>query len=179
MFVNVDWFFFSHRLPIAKAAQKNNVDMAVYTDFTQFRENNDDDGYNLYQSPIRRSSTSVFHVIFEFFKAYLIIKNGKPDLIHAVTIKPILVLGLVARLTSTPFVGAISGLGPAFQPDSWYKKVRLILIVRVFSIIFGNGKARIICQSKNDHDVLMGPVPWPYAHVTSPMTTCSWAWPGP
>ena len=155
MFVNVDWFFFSHRLPIAKAAQKNNVDMAVYTDFTQFRENNDDDGYNLYQSPIRRTSTSILHVIFEFFKNYLIIKNGKPDLIHAVTIKPILALGLIARLTSTPFVGAISGLGPAFQPDSWYKKVRLILIVRVFSIIFGNGKARIICQSKNDHDVLV------------------------
>ena len=155
MFVNVDWFFFSHRLPIAKAAQKNNVDMAVYTDFTQSRENNDDDGYNLYQSPIRRSSISVFHVIFEFFKAYLIIKNGKPDLIHAVTIKPILVLGLVARLTSTPFVGAISGLGPAFQPSSWYSKFRLTLIVRIFRLIFDNKQARIICQSKNDRDVLV------------------------
>ena len=35
MFVNVDWFFYSHRLPIAKAAGKNNIEMDVYTDFTQ------------------------------------------------------------------------------------------------------------------------------------------------
>lgn len=155
MFVNVDWFFLSHRLPIAKAAQKNSVDMSVYTDFTQFRENNGDQGYSLYQSPIRRTSPSVFHVICEFFKAYIIIKNRKPDLIHAVTIKPILVLGLIARLTSTPFIGAISGLGPAFQPSSWYSEFRLMLIVRIFRLIFDNKQARIICQSKNDRDVLV------------------------
>jgi len=82
MFVNVDWFFFSHRLPIAKAAQKNNVDKAMYLDFTQFRENIGLDGYNLYQSALRRISTSIFYVIINFFNAYLIIKNGKPDLIH-------------------------------------------------------------------------------------------------
>ena len=35
MFVNVDWFFLSHRLPIAQAAKKNNIDMTVYAQFTQ------------------------------------------------------------------------------------------------------------------------------------------------
>ena len=155
MFVNVDWFFFSHRLPIAKAARDNNVNMVVYTDFTQDQEKYPTNGYKLYQSPIRRTSKSGFHVIVEFFKTYLIVKNGKPDLIHAVTVKPILVLGLVARLTSTPFVGAVSGLGPAFQPINWHGKLRLKLIVRIFRLIFGNKNARIICQSKNDRDILV------------------------
>ena len=155
MFVNVDWFFFSHRLPIAKAAQVNSVNMIVYTDFTQAHEKNSTDGYNLYQSPIRRTSKSIFHVIVEFFKAYLIVKNGKPDLIHAVTVKPILVLGLVARLTTTPFIGAVSGLGPAFQPINSYGKLRLKLIVRVFRLIFGNKNARIICQSNNDRNIIL------------------------
>ena len=155
MFVNVDWFFFSHRLPIARAARKNNVDMVVYTDFTKAQEENNKDGYDLHQSPIHRTSKSIFHVIFEFFRAYLIVKNGKPDLIHAVTIKPILLLGLVARYTSTPFVAAISGLGPAFQPNSWFSKIRLTLVVWLLRIIFNNKKARIICQSKDDRDVLL------------------------
>ena len=155
MFVNVDWFFFSHRLPIAKAAKKNNVDMSVYADLTQFQDKNHNEGYILYQSPITRTSKSVFHVIFEFFKSYQIIKKDKPDLIHAVTIKPIIILGLVARLTSTSFVGAVSGLGPAFQVDSLYRKIRLRLIVWVFRLIFENKKARIICQSENDRDVLV------------------------
>lgn len=155
MFVNVDWFFFSHRLPIAKAAKKNNVDMSVYADLTQVQDKNHNEGYILYQSPIRRTSKSVFHVIFEFFKSYLIIKKDKPDLIHAVTIKPIIILGLVARLTSTPFVGAVSGLGPAFQVNRLYRKIRLRLIVWVYRLIFENKKARIICQSENDRDVLV------------------------
>lgn len=155
MFVNVDWFFFSHRLPIAKAAQGQKIEMVVYTEFTQNQEEHFNDGYVLCQSPILRTSKTMFHVIYEFFKAFLVIKNGKPDLIHAVTLKPILLLGLIARLTSTPFLGAISGLGPAFQPDSWYKKLRLIIIVWVFRIIFGNRKARVICQSTNDRDMLV------------------------
>ena len=35
MFVNVDWFFLSHRLPIAKSSIRNSVEMFVYTDFTK------------------------------------------------------------------------------------------------------------------------------------------------
>lgn len=156
MFVNVDWFFFSHRLPIAKAAKKNNVNMSVYTDFTENQEKKEEDGYYLYQSPIRRTSESIFHVIIEFYNAYALIKKGRPDLIHAVTIKPILLLGLIALFTSTPFIAAISGLGPAFQPKSWQAKIRLNLIVKLFKVVFRNRKARVICQSKDDRDVLLG-----------------------
>ncbi len=156
MFVNVDWFFFSHRLPIAKAAKKNNVDMVVYTDFTKAQKENNKDGFDLLQSPILRTSKSAFHVIFEFFRVYLVVKYGKPDLIHAVTIKPILLLGLVARFRSIPFVAAISGLGPAFKPNNYFTKIRLIIVLRLFRVIFNNNKkARIICQSKDDRDVLL------------------------
>jgi len=155
MFVNVDRFFFSHRLPIARAAKKNNVDMIVYTDFSKSQEENNKDGYELYQSPIRRTSKSFFHVIFEFFRVYLLVKYGKPDLIHAVTIKPILLLGLVARFRSIPFVAAISGLGPAFKPNNYFTKIRLIIVLRLYRVIFNNKKARIICQSKNDRDVFL------------------------
>ena len=113
MFVNVDWFFLSHRLPIAKAAVANNIEMIVYTDFTKDHGATFNKEFVLHQSPLRRVSKSLIHLIFEIFNSFLIIIKGKPDLIHAVTIKPILILGVVARLTSTPFDGAISGLGPS------------------------------------------------------------------
>ena len=45
--VNVDWFFLSHRLPIAQAAQKNNIDMTVYAEFTRSHNENLSDGFNL------------------------------------------------------------------------------------------------------------------------------------
>ena len=155
MFVNVDWFFLSHRLPIARAARGYEVDMSVYTDFTKHQQKNNRDGYNLYQSPIRRTSKTIFHVIFEFFNAYILVKDSKPDLIHAVTIKPILLLGLIARHTSAPFIAAISGLGPAFQSKSSFSRIRLIIVVWLLRAIFKNRKARIICQSMDDRDVLV------------------------
>ena len=156
MFVNVDWFFYSHRLPIAKAAKKNKIKMSVYTDFTDNQEKKEEDEYCIYQSPIRRTSKSILHVILEFLNVFILIKNRKPDLIHAVTIKPILLLGLASRFTSTPFIAAISGLGPAFQPKSWSDKMRLNIIVKLLRVIFRNRKAKIICQSKDDRDVLVG-----------------------
>lgn len=155
MFVNVDWFFFSHRLPIAKASKKNDVDMIVYTDFTMRHKIGFDDGYELCQSPISRTSKSFFHFIYEFLKCYLLIADKKPDLIHAITIKPILLLGLVARLTSTSFLGAVSGLGPAFQPHSKFGKFRLKAIIWALRFIFSKKKSAVICQSKNDSDVLL------------------------
>ena len=155
MFVNVDWFFLSHRLPIAKASVANNIEMIVYTDFTKDHGATFNKEFVLHQSPLRRVSKSLFHLIFEIFNSFLIIIKGRPDLIHAVTIKPILILGVVARLTSTPFVGAISGLGPAFVADNWLSKLRLKIVVSVFKFVFRSSKARAICQSASDRDTLI------------------------
>ena len=133
MFVNVDWFFLSHREPIALASKENDVNMSIYTDFTNSQNKNLNKSYDLIQSPIRRSSKSIFHVFKEFLRCYFLIKKDKPDLLHAVTIKPILIVGLVARLTSTPFVGAVSGLGPAFKASNFFKYFRLKIIIRLRS----------------------------------------------
>lgn len=154
MFVNVDWFFFSHRQPIAQAAKKKNIEMHVYTEFTQVHKKKIITSYNLFKSPLRRSSRSVFHIFVDFVRAYIVIKKGKPSLIHAVTIKPILILGIVARLTSTPFIGSFSGLGPAFSADNYFKKIRLIFIIKVLKFVFSRKKVGIICQNNHDRDVL-------------------------
>ena len=155
MFVNVDWFFLSHRLPVAKAAKKNNIDLSVYTEFTQTHSEKKMDGFNFLESPLSRSSRSILHSIFEFFQAYKIIKRAQPDLIHAVTIKPILVLGIIARLTSIPFVGSISGLGPAFSSDTLLKRVRLWFVIKVLSFIFDRKEIGVICQNTSDSEVLL------------------------
>ena len=155
MFVNVDWFFLSHRLPIAKAAQKNNIEWTVWTRSEKVHNKNLLDGFNLLSSPMRRRSKSVLHFILEFAKVYKIIQIGKPNLIHAVTIKPILVMGVIARLTSTPFIGSISGLGPVFRADNFFAKLRLWIVLRIFRLVFQRKDASVICQNCHDRDFLV------------------------
>tara|TARA_B100001029_G_scaffold34037_1_gene25829 strand:- start:4200 stop:5321 length:1122 start_codon:yes stop_codon:yes gene_type:complete len=155
MFVNIDWFFLSHRLPIAKAAKLNNVDMSVYTDFSKQDKLSDDQGFDLIQSPITRSSKFFGFVIIEFIKAYLLILKEKPDLVHAVTIKPIILLGIVTRLTRTPFVGSISGLGPVFNQINLSQKIRFKLVLLIYKFIYSTNSSTIICQSAHDKNLLL------------------------
>ena len=65
MFVNVDWFFLSHRLPIAKYSIRNSVEMFVYTDFTKNNAMDYSEEFSLLQSPISRSS-KYFLILLEF-----------------------------------------------------------------------------------------------------------------
>ena len=152
MFVNVDWFFFSHRLPIAQAAKNHNIEMSVYAEHTRILDQKQIHGFKLLDSPLRRISKSKFHFIMEFIKAYKIIKRDKPNLIHAVTIKPIIVLGIISRLTSTPFIGSISGLGPAFNSKTYFEKFRLFFLLKILGYIFLRKSVGIICQNSNDRD---------------------------
>ena len=136
MFVNVDWFFFSHRLAIAKAARPNQFRMSVYTDLTNSEKSNQKREFDLFQSPISRSSKNKILLILEFLKVFLLILKKKPDLIHAVTIKPIILLGIVSRLTKTPFIGAISGLGPVFSAQTFFSNIRLKIVLLIYRFIF-------------------------------------------
>ena len=156
MFVNVDWFFLSHRLPIAQAAKENNIDLYVYTEFTQTHPESKIKGFKFFESPLTRVSQSIAHFVFEFYKTYKVIRKAKPHLIHAVTIKPILILGIIARLTSTPFVGSVSGLGPAFSSDTLLKKIRLWFVIKILKFIFNRSEIGMICQNTSDSQALVG-----------------------
>ena len=70
MFVNVDWFFLSHRLPVAQAAKENNIDLHVYTEFTQTHPASKIKGFKFFESPLTRVSQSIAHFVFEFYKIY-------------------------------------------------------------------------------------------------------------
>jgi hypothetical protein len=150
MFVNVDWFFLSHRLPIAKIAIGKGVDMTVFTDFTRPHEKGEYTGFSLLQSPIRRAYVSLYSLCVEFFNTIELIKRERPSVVHAVTIKPIILLGIVCLIFNTPFIASISGLGPGFSPTSYWGKVRLLLIKALYKIIFSSQKTRVICQSPYD-----------------------------
>lgn len=155
MFVNVDWFFLSHRLPIAEAALSKGVDMTVFADFTRSHEKQNERSFSFLQSPIRRGNNSFYDIFIEFIKTFKLIKRERPELIHAVTIKPILILGLIAFVLKIPFIASISGLGPAFKPSTNIEKLRLSIIMFIYKVIFSPDEAKIICQSNHDASILV------------------------
>lgn len=155
MFVNVDWFFISHRLPIANAARQYNFDMSVFADLTMQDIDNSSYQFDLNKSPLERQKKISPKIFLEFLRAFCLIKRREPDLIHAVTIKPIIFLGIISRITSTPFIAAFSGLGPVFKEDKYYQRIILKLIVLLLKFIFKNNNSIAICQTDHDQKELI------------------------
>ena len=155
MFVNVDWFFLSHRLPIAEVAAVRGFEMTVFSDFTRSHKQEKYSGFSFLQSPIRRTYGGLHSSCVEFFKILQLINRERPSVIHAVTIKPIIFLGIACLIFRIPFIASISGLGPGFSPTSYWGKARLFIIKSLYRLIFSPEKTKVICQSDNDAGVLI------------------------
>ena len=155
MFVNVDWFFLSHRLDIAKESAKRGVALTVFADFTSDHSEHAYGDFSFLKSPLTRSSTSLVASCLEFLKTFWVIKNQRPDVVHAVTIKPIILLGIICVILRVPFIASVSGLGPAFSSTGFLNTLRRRVVMLVYRVIFSPQTTRVICQSSNDASTLV------------------------
>lgn len=149
--VNVDWFFLSHRLPIALAAQKQGFEIHIATSLTTRLPELLQYGFNVHQLKLDRSSSGPISAIRTLLSIWKIFEQIKPDLVHLVTIKPVLLGGIAARLAGVPsVVVAISGLGFVFVARGLMSNVRRLLVAWVYRLALGHRNLKVIFQNGND-----------------------------
>ena len=150
--VNADWFFLSHRLPIAIKAIKEGYDVCLLTEITKKRKEIEKYGIVVQEIKFERSSTSIFKNLFLFVKILKIFKSIDPDLIHLVTIKPVIIGGIAAHFLkeSTKIVVSISGLGFIFIDKGFKAFFRKIIIIFLYKIVFIHKNIKVILQNKTD-----------------------------
>ncbi|HVS93658.1 MAG TPA: glycosyltransferase family 4 protein [Mucilaginibacter sp.] len=147
--VNVDWFFLSHRLPIAKAAQDAGYDVTIVTANTGKLGEIERQGLKVIDAPFSRSGTSLISELGTFRFLYKLFKRGKPDLVHLVTIKP----NIYGSLAATFFkrikvINAISGMGYNFSEGR--KGVLQRFIRMLMKIAYKREQVNFIFQNKAD-----------------------------
>lgn len=151
--VNVDWFFLSHRLPIALAARQRGFDVHIATTITSpaLRKKLIDFGFTLHELFIDRSGSNVFLLANNFCSLFLLFLRVKPDILHLVTIQPVLLGGIAARLSNVPnVVYAISGLGHSFVASSWASKFRKHIILCLYRFSLTAPHRAVIFQNSAD-----------------------------
>lgn len=154
--VNVDWFFSSHRLPIALAALKEGYEVHLATGITDRLDELESHGLRVHPLQIKRSGTRLLGEIDSFFQMITVIRDVRPDIVHLVTIKPVLFGGIAARLTRVPaVVAAVSGLGFVFISQGWKAKLIRSLVGWLYRIALGKPNLKVIFQNPNDRDVLL------------------------
>lgn len=151
MVVNVDWFFLSHRLPIALGALQAGYDVHVATTLSQGREKLEAYGFKVHALEIDRSGAGPFGLVKLLFGLIHLFWKLKPDVLHLVTIKPVLVGGLAARLSPVKgVVYAVSGLGHVFVAGGVLGTLRRKLARVWYRFILGARNMRIIFQNPDD-----------------------------
>ena len=115
MVVNVDWFLISHRLPIALAALEEGYDVHLAGHFTGQQDYLEILGFIIHEVPFSRAGVSIINEVKTCFSILRLLKRLRPDVIHTITIKPSLYVGIMARaLGMKELIIAVSGLGLVF-----------------------------------------------------------------
>ena len=117
--VTEDWYFYSHRLPMIRAAQDCGFSVGVITNVDRHRAVIEALGVKVIPFSFARRSLNPFKALGQIASLAKIYRAEKPDLTHHIAMKPILFGSFAAWLARVPcVVNAFAGLGYVFNARS-------------------------------------------------------------
>jgi glycosyltransferase involved in cell wall biosynthesis len=149
---NVAWFFVSHRLALAKAAQAAGYEVHVASDIETPGEERTLElaGVRFHRVPMHRGGLSPYADLKTLLQLAALIRKYRPDVVHNVTIKPVLYGSLAARMNGVrKVVNAVSGLGYLFVDASRARGLRA-LAHHMYRVALQAASVRVIFQNEDD-----------------------------
>ena len=154
--INSAKFFISHRIPIAVAAKKQGFDVKVALPYISEDHKIilESENISYKEFYLDKTGQNPFKELLSFFSLLKLLLLVKPNVIHLVTIKPVLYGGVLGRILGIPTLVAISGMGYLYKKG----KNRFLRFIsnQVYKFIFSNKNVRLIVQNINDKNVLDG-----------------------
>lgn len=153
--VNATDFFISHRLSIALAARDAGFEVHVATGDRDESCEISAHGLTHHLIPLSRSGRNVFAELRSIFFLIFLIQKLKPDLLHLVTIKPVIYGGVAARFSRRiAVISAVSGLGTAFVDRGAKFSLFRRFLEMLFGIALGGPNTHVIFQNEDDRRAL-------------------------
>ncbi|MVZ63649.1 glycosyltransferase family 4 protein [Sphingobacterium humi] len=150
---NVDWFLISHRLVVASHALKNGWEVFVACEDTGRSGEITSQGIHFENLVFSRSGTNLIAEIRSYLKFKNLYRRVKPDVVHHITIKPVIYGTLAARsLGIKGIVNAVSGMGYLFVDGKFGLFQRAVMwLMRKGS---NHNSVSYIFQNQDDKEVL-------------------------
>jgi glycosyltransferase involved in cell wall biosynthesis len=155
--VTEDWYFVSHRLVLAMTARDAGYAVTVITNCNSDYKKIMAEGMKVVQFKMDRSSLNLFTAIKEIYGLIKIFKKINPDIIHNVSLRPVVVGGFAAKLAGfRNIVSAINGLGYVFTGKNANPIVRFfvkstlhVLLRSGVTIVQNNDDYQFLCNLSN------------------------------
>lgn len=149
--VNDAGFFLSHRARLAAAARDAGYDVHVATPPGSLVAKICAEGFTFHPIPMVRSGMHLLRELRTLWALVRLYRRLGPDLVHHVTIKPVLYGGIAARIARVPaIVSAITGLGYVFSTRR--KRTRLLkrLVKIGYRSAFRHPNIAVVFQNPDD-----------------------------
>jgi len=148
--INVDWFFVSHRLPLALEALKRNYDVYLATKNTGCKKSLTEHGIKVIDIDFERSGKNPVKELSLITRLTKIYKEIKPDIIHHITLKASIYGTIAARKAKSKakIINAVSGLGYAFTDNR--KSLSKVFLKGLLRWAFSDQKSGFIFQNPDD-----------------------------
>jgi glycosyltransferase involved in cell wall biosynthesis len=154
--VNVDWFFISHRLPIALAAIEHGYEVHLACGVTERRGELEASGIVVHPLSISRSGTSFLKELKVINEMNAVVRTVSPDVVHLITIKGAVYGGLVTRFKKIKVrVASISGLGFVFIDKGLKARFLRFLVTKLYRIALNSCNTHVIFQNVNDRNIFI------------------------
>lgn len=151
---NVDSFFISHRFPIAEEAIKSGYEVIVATTDTGRSKEIIEKGIQFVNLPISRSGINPIKEFITLIRFYFVYKKVNPDIIHQITLKPIIYGSIASKfLKIKSVINAVSGLGYNFTGER--KGLASKIIVQLMRFGFNCKNVSLIFQNQDDYNQLL------------------------
>ena len=155
-FVTEDWYFCSHRLPLALAAKKAGFQVAVATRVQDHGERITSHGLKLIPLQLSRHSLNPLRGLLLLFRLIKILRKESPDILHNVSLVPMFYGSIAAQFSKIPNVlNALTGLGHLFSSRNWKARLARFLVENIFRWILNRPNTRTIFQNVDDRELFI------------------------
>jgi glycosyltransferase involved in cell wall biosynthesis len=159
--VTEDWYFCSHRLPVARAAREAGFAVVVATRVRAHGERIREEGFALRPIAWRRRGDGLAgakRAISEIARLY---RAERPDLVHHIALKSVLFGGIARRLAfrgtadAPVAVDAVMGLGSGFSHAGVGARLRRPSLGIALRLAAGRDRGWVVVQNPQDRAALI------------------------
>jgi glycosyltransferase involved in cell wall biosynthesis len=154
--VTEDWYFWMHRLSLARAARDAGYEVIVATRVGEHGDRIEGEGFRLEPLAWVRGSRNPLRLIGETLAVIRLYRRLRPDLVHHVSLKPVIV-GSIAALfrPGQASVNAFTGLGYVFTSDSLPARILAAALTPLLRFVLNRPRNVVLAENSDDRQTII------------------------
>jgi glycosyltransferase involved in cell wall biosynthesis len=152
--VTEDWYFVSHRLPMARAARDAGYEVHVLTNVREHGAAIRDENFHLHPLQWRRGSFNPADLLAIVRQVRRLYRTLRPDIAHHVALQPAMIGSLAALGLPMISLNALAGLGYAFTSKSPKARMMRVVLAGLLRRLLNRKRAAVLVQNPDDRAMM-------------------------